>query len=142
MRSIGIPRHLIRLIGDLYTETEVEVQIEQGTTDWFPIQKFIRQGCILSWGLFNLYSEYIIRTAGLDDTETGVKIGGHKINNLQHTNDTAQLAENKDDMVQVLTRVKISSEKAGLKLNVKKTRVMGTGEQANILVDGEGIRTV
>jgi hypothetical protein len=82
IRNMGIPEHLIRLIRDLYTEQEAKVQVEQGATDWFPVQKSVRQGCILSPGLFNLYSEHIIRTVGLEDMEAGVKIGGQKINNL------------------------------------------------------------
>jgi hypothetical protein len=142
MINMGIPEHLIGVIRDLYTEQEAKVQVEQGTADWFPVQKGIRQGCILSPGLFNLYSEHIISTAGLEDIEAGVKIGGRKINNLRYADDTTLLAENKDDMVQLIKRVKISSEKAGLKLNIKKTRVMSIGEQGNILVDGEEIRTV
>jgi hypothetical protein len=82
MRSTEIPEHLIGFIRDIYTEQEAKVQVEQGATDWFPVQKGIRQGCILSPGLFNLYSKHIIRTAGLEDIEAGVKIGGRKINNL------------------------------------------------------------
>ena len=74
----GIPEHLIGLIRDLYTEQEAKVQVKPGTTVWFPVQKGVRQGCILSPGLFNLYSVYIIRTAGLEDIEAGVKIGGRK----------------------------------------------------------------
>jgi hypothetical protein len=92
--------------------------------------------------LFNLYSEHIIRTAGLEDVEAGVKTRGRKINNLRYAGDRALLAENKDDMVQLIKRVKINSEKAGLKLNIKKTGVISTGEQGNILADGEEIRTV
>jgi hypothetical protein len=142
MRNMGIPKHFIGLIRDLYTEQEAKAQVEQGATDWFPVQKGVRQGCILSPGLINLYSEHIIRTAGLEDIEAGVKIGGQKINNLQYADDTTLLAENKDNTVQLIKRVKISSEKADLKLNIKKTRVMSTGEQGNILVDSEEIRTV
>jgi hypothetical protein len=78
MRSMGIPEHLIGLLRDLYTEQEAKVQVEQGVTDWFPVHKGVRQYCILFPGLFNLYSEYIIRTAGLEDIEVGVKIGGRK----------------------------------------------------------------
>jgi hypothetical protein len=142
MRNMGIPEHLIGLIRNLYTEQEAKGHVEQGATDWFPVQKGVRQGCILSPGLFNLYSEHIIRTAGLEDIEASVKIGGRKINNLRYADDTTLLAENKDDMGQLMKRVKISSEKAGLKLNIKKTRVMSIGDQGNILVDGEEIRTV
>jgi hypothetical protein len=119
MRNMGIPEHVIGLITDLYTEQEAKVQVGQGTTDLFPVQKGVRQGCILSPGLFNLYSEHIVRTEGLEDIEAGVKIGGQKIKNLRYADDTTLLAENKDDMVQLIKRVKISSEKAGLKLNKK-----------------------
>jgi hypothetical protein len=118
----GIPEHLIGLIRDLYTEQEAKVQVKPGTTVWFPVQKGVRQGCILSPGLFILYSVYIIRTAGLEDIEAGVKIGGRKINNVRYADDTILLAENKDDMVQMIKRVKISSEKASLKLNIKKNQ--------------------
>jgi hypothetical protein len=113
---MGIPEHLIRLIRDLYKEQEAKVQVEQGATGWFPIQKGVTKGCILSLGLFILYSEYIIRTAGLDDIEAGVNIEGQKIN--YNTHDTTLLAENKDDMAQLIKRVKISSEKVGLKLKI------------------------
>jgi hypothetical protein len=89
-----------------------------------------------------LYSEHIIRTAGLEDIEAGVKIGGRIINNLRYADDTTLLSENTGDMVQLIKRVKISSLEAGLKLNIKKTKVMSTGQQGNILVDGEEIRTV
>jgi hypothetical protein len=142
MRNMGIPEHLIGLIRDLYTEQETKVQVEQGATHWFPVQKGVRQGCILSPGLFNLHSEHIVRTAGLEDIEAGVTIAGQKINNLRYAYDTILLAENEDDMGQLIKRVKISSEKVGLKLNIKKTRLMSIGEQGNILVDGEEIRTV
>jgi hypothetical protein len=111
MENMGIPEHLIGLIRDLYTGQETKVQVEQGATDCFPVQKGLRQGCILSPGLFNLYSEHIIRTAGLEDFEAGVKIAGRKINNLRCADDTTLLAENKDDMGQLIKRVKISSER-------------------------------
>jgi hypothetical protein len=104
MRNMGIPEHLIRLIRDLYTEQEAKVQVEQGATDWFPVQKGVRQSCILSPGLLNLYSEHIIRTARLEDIDAGVKIGGQKINNLRYADDTTLLAENKDDMGQLIKK--------------------------------------
>jgi hypothetical protein len=85
---------------------------------------------------------HIIRTSGLEHIEAGVKIQGRKINNIKYADDTTLLAENKDDMGQLIKRVKISSQKAGLKLNIKKTRVMSVGEQVNIIVDGKEIRTV
>jgi hypothetical protein len=133
---MGISKHLKALIRALYTEQEAKVQVEQDTTDWFPIQNGVRQGCTLSRGLFNLYSKYIIRTAGLEDMEAGVRIGGRKINNLRYTDDTTLLAETKEDMGRL---IKTGSKSA---VNLKKTRVMSTGEQANILVDGKEIITV
>jgi hypothetical protein len=114
MRNVGITKHLIGLIRrDLYTEQEAKVQVEQGATDWFPIQKGVRQGCILSPGPFNLHSENIIRTAGLEDMEAGVKIGG-RIINIRYAGDTTLLVENKEDVVKLIKRVKISSKKVGL----------------------------
>jgi hypothetical protein len=82
VRNMGIPEHLIVLIRDLYTEQESKVRVEQGITEWFPIKRGVRQGCILSPGLFSIYSEYTIRTAGLKEMEAGVRIGGQMVNNL------------------------------------------------------------
>jgi hypothetical protein len=111
MRSMGVPEHLIGLIRGLYTEQEAKVQVEQGATDWFQVQKGVRHGCILSPCPFNLYSKHNIRIAGLEDNEARVKIGGRKINNLRYADDTTLLAENKEDMVQLIKGVKISSER-------------------------------
>ena len=98
-----------------------------GTTDWFQIRKGVRQGCILSHCLFNLYAEYIMRNAGLDEAQTRIKIAQGNINNLRYADDTTFMAESEEELKNLLMKMKEVSEKVGLKLNIQKTKIMASG---------------
>ena len=115
---MGIPYHVTCLLRNVYTGQEVAVRTRHETTDWFQIGKGVHQGCILSPCLFNLYAEYIMRNAGLDEARAGVKIAGRNINNLRYADDTTFMAESKEELKSLLMKVKKESEKAGLKLNI------------------------
>ena len=119
---MGIPDHLTRLLRNLYAGQEATVRTGHGTTDWFQIGERVRQGCILSPCLFNLYAEYIMRNAGLEETQAGIKIAGRNINNLRYAYDTTLMAESKEELKSLLMKVKEKSEKVGLKLNINKDR--------------------
>ena len=121
---MGIPDHLICLLRKLYAGQEATVRTGHGTTDWFQIGKGVRQGCIQSPGLFNLYAEYITRHAGLDETQAGIKIAGRNINDLRYADDNTLRAESKEELKSLLMKVKEESEKVGLKLNIQNTRIM------------------
>ena len=108
------PDHILR---NLYAGQEATVRTGHGTTDWFQIGKGVHQSCILSPCLFNLYAEYILRNAGLDEAQAGIKIAGRNINNLRYADDTILLAESKEELKSLLMKVKEESEKASLKLN-------------------------
>ena len=110
---------------NLYAGQEATVRTGLGTTDWFQIGKGVRQGCILSPCLFNLYAEYIIRNAGLDEAQAGIKISGRNISNLRYANDTTLTAES-EELKSLLMKVKDASEKVGLKLNIQKTKIMAS----------------
>ena len=116
---MGIPDHPTCLLRNLYAGQEAAVRTEHGTTDWFQIGKGVRQGCILSPCLFNFYAEYIMRNAGLEETQTGIKIAWRNINNLRYADDTTILAEIKE-LKSLLMKVKEESEQVGLKLNIQK----------------------
>ena len=125
---MGIPDHLTCLLRNLYAGQEATIRTGHGTTDWFQIGKGVRQGCILSPCLFNLYAEYIIRNAGLDEAQAGIKIAGRNINNLRYADDTTLRAENEEELKSLLMQVKEESEKVGfLKLNIQKTKIMASG---------------
>ena len=102
---------------NLYAGQEATVRAGQGTTDWFQIGKGVRQGCILSPYLFNLYAEYIMRNTGLEETQAGIKIAGRNINNLRYADDTTLMAQSEKELKSLLMKVKVESEKVGLKLN-------------------------
>ena len=121
---MGTPDHLIFLLRNLYAGQEEIVRTRHGTTDWFKIGKGVRQGCIWSPCLFNFYAEYIMRNAGLDEAQVGIKIPGRNINNLRYANDTTLMAENKEELKILLMKVKDESEKPGLKVNVQKTKII------------------
>ena len=110
--------------------------------DWFQIVKGVCQGCILSSCLFNLYAGYIVRNAGLDEAQTGIKIAERNINNLRYADDTTLMAESKEDLKSLLMKVKEESEKVGLKLNIQKTKIMASGPFASWQIDGETTETV
>ena len=116
LKEMGIPDHLTCLLRNLYTSEEATVRTGHGTTDWFQIGTGVRQGCILSLCLFNLYAEYIIRNAGLDEAQAGIKIGERNINNLRYEDDTTLMAESEEELKSLLMRVKEESERASLKL--------------------------
>ena len=138
----GIPDHLTCLLRNLYAGKEATVRTGHGTTNWFQIGKGVRQGCILSPCLFNLYAEYIMRNAGLDETQAGIKIARRNINNLRYADDTTLTAESEEELKSLLMKVKVESEKVGLKLNIQKTKIMASGSISSWEIDGETVETV
>ena len=124
---MGIPDHLTCLLRNLYTGQETTVRTRHGTTDWFQIGKGVHQVCILSPCLFNFYAEYIMRNAGLEETKDGIKTARRNINNLRYADDTTLTAETEEELNILLMRVQDESEKAGLKLNIQKTKFMASG---------------
>ena len=115
---MGILDHLTFLFRNLYAGQEATVRTGHGTTDWFQIGKGVRQDCILSPCLFNFYAEYIMRNAGLEKAQAGIKIAGRNINNIRHADDTTLMAESEEELKSLLMKVKVESEKVGLKLNI------------------------
>ena len=124
---MGIPGHLNYLLRNQYTGQEATVRNGHGTIDWFQIRKGVHQGCILSACLFNIYAEYIKRNSGLYEAQAGIKIAGRNINNLRYAGDTTLMAESEEELKHLLMKVKEESEKAGLKLNIQKTKIMASG---------------
>ena len=120
-----IPDHLTCLLRNLYAGQEATAKTGHGTTDWFQIGKGVHQGCILSPCLFNFYTEYIMRNTALDEAQAAIKIAGRNINNLRYADDTTLMAESKKELKSLLMKVKEESEKAGLKLNIKKNKDHG-----------------
>ena len=116
---MGIPDHLTCLLRNLHEGQEATVRTGLGTTDWFQIGKGVKKGCILSPCLFNLYAEYIMQNARLDEAQAGIKIAGRNIDNLRYVDDTTLTAENKEELKSLLMKVKEKSEKVGLKLNIQ-----------------------
>ena len=139
---MGIPDHLTCLLRKLYAGQEAAVRPGHGTTDWFQIGKGVRQGCILSPCLFNFYAEYIMRNAGLEEAQAGIKIAGRNINNLRYADDTTLMAESEEELKRLLMKVKVESEKVGLKLNIQKTKIMASGPITSWEIDGEIVETV
>ena len=142
LKEIGIPDHLTCLLRNLYAGQEAKVRTGHGTTDWFQIGKEVRQGCILSPCSFNLYAEYIMRNAGLEEAQAGVKIAKRNINNLRYADDTTLMAESEEELKSLLMNVKEESEKFGLKLNIQKTKIMASGPITSWEIDGETVETV
>ena len=124
LKEMGIPEHLTCLLRNKYAGQEATVRTGHGTTDWFQIGKGVRQGCILSPCLFNLYAEHIIRNAGREETQAGIKIAGRNINNLRYADDIILMAESEEELNSLLMKVKEESENIGLKLNIQKTKTM------------------
>ena len=135
----GIPDHLTCLLRNLYAGQEATVRTGHGTTDWFQVGKGVRQGCVLSLCLFNLYAEYIMRNAGLEETQAGIKIAGRNINNLRYADDTTPMAESEEELKSLLMKVKEESEKVGLKLTIQRTKIMTSGSIASWQIDGETV---
>ena len=134
LKEIGIPDHLTCLLRNLYACQEATVR----TTHWFQIGKGVRQGCILSPYLFNLCAEYILRNAGLDEAQAGIKIAARNINNLRYADDTTLMAEN-EELKSLLMKVKEESEKVALKINIQKTKIMASGPITSRQINGETV---
>ena len=142
LKDMGIPDHLNCLLRNLYAGQEAMVRTVHGTTDWFQIRKGVRQGCILSPCLFNLYAEYIKQNARLDEAQAGIKIAGRNINNLRYADNTTLVAESEEELKSLLMKVKEESEKVGLKLNIRKTKIMASSPITSWQIDGETVETV
>ena len=130
---MGIPDHLLI---NLYAGQEATVRTGHGTTAWFQIGKGERQGCSLSPCLFNLYAEYILRNAGLEETQAGIKTAGRNISNLRYADDTTLMTDREEEVKSLLMKVKVESEKVGLKLNIQKTKIMASGPITSWEIDG------
>ena len=142
LKEMGIPEHLTCLLINLYAGQKATVRTECGTTDWFQIGKEVRQGCILSPCLFNLYAEYIMKNAWLDEAQAGIKITERNINNLRHADETTLMAESEEELKSLLVKVKEESEKVGLKLNIQKMKIMASGPITSWKIDWETVETV
>ena len=138
-RNIRPPDCLLR---NLYAGQEATVRTGHGKTGWFQIGKGVRQGCILSPCLFNFYAEYIMRNGGLDEAQAGIKIAGRNINNLRYADDTTLMAESEEELKSFLMKVNEECEKAGLKLNIQKTKIMASSPITSYQIDGEAVETV
>ena len=138
---MGIPDHLACLLRNLHAGEETTVRTEHGTTDWFQIGKGVRQGCVLSPCIFNLYAEYIMQNAGLDEAQAGIKIAERNISNLRCADDTTLMAESKEELKSLLMKVKKESEKVGLRLNIQKTKIMASGPIPSCQIHGETMET-
>ena len=139
---MGIPDHLTCLLRNLYAGKEATVRTEHETTDWLQIEKGESQGCIVSPCLFTLYAEYIMRRAGLDEAQDGIKVSGRIINNHRYADDTTLMAESEEELKSLLMKVKEESEKVDLKLNIQKTKIMASGPITSWQIDGETMQTV
>ena len=139
---MGIPDHLTCLLRNVYAGQEATVRTGHRKTDWFQIGKGVRQGCILSSCLFNFHAEYIMRNAGLEEAQAGIQIAGRNINNLRYADDTTLMAESEKELKSLLMKLKVESEKVGLKLNIQKTKIMASGPITSWKIDGETVETV
>ena len=142
LKEIGIPERLTWLLRNLYASQEATVRTGHETTDWFQIGKRVCQGCILSPCLFNFYAEYIMRNAGVEEAQAGIKIAGRNINNLRYADDTTLMAKREEELKSLLMKVKEESEQVGLKLNIQKTKIMASGPITSWEIDGETVETV
>ena len=142
LKEMQIPDHLTCLLRNLYAGQEATVRTGHGTTDWFQIGEGVHQGCILSPCLLNLYAEYIMRNVGLDETQAGTKITGRNINNLRYADDTTLMAESEEELKSLLMKVKETSEKVDLKLNIQKTKFMASGPITSWRIDGERMEII
>ena len=138
LKEMGIPDHLTCLLRNLYAGQEA-TKTGHGTIDCFQIVKGVHQGCILSPYLFNFYAEYIMRNAGLVETQAGIQIAGRNINNLRYADDTTLMAESEEELKSLLMKVKEEIENVGLKLNIQKTKIMASGRITSQQIDGETV---
>ena len=141
LQEMGIPDHQTCFLRNLYAGQEATVRTGHETTDWFQIGKGVHQGCILSPCLFNLNAEHIMKNAGLDEAQAGIKIARRNISNLRYADDTTLLSES-EELKSLLMKVKEESEKVGLKLNIQKTKNMASGPITSWQIDGETMETV
>ena len=141
-KETGIPDYLTCLLRNLFAGQEATVRTGHGTMDWFQIGKGVRQGCILSPCLFNLYAEYVMLNARLDEAQAGIKIARRNINNLRYADDTTLMAESDEELKSLLMKVRVDSEKAGLKLSIQKTKTMAFSPITSWQIDGERRKTV
>ena len=141
LQKMGLPDHLTCLLRNLYAGQEETVRTGHGTTDWSQIGKEVRQGCILSPCLFDLYAEYIMRNAGLEEAQAGIQIAGRNISNLRYAHDTTLMAESEEELKSLLVKVREESEKVGLKLNIQKTKILASGPITSRQIDGETMET-
>ena len=139
---MGIPDHLTYPLRNLYAGQAATVRTGHGTTDCFQIGNGVCQGYILSPCLFNLYAEYIMRNAGLEEAQAGINIAGRNINNLRYADDTTLMAESEEEPKSLLMKVQEESENVGLKLNIQKTKILGSGRITSWQIDGETVDTV
>ena len=142
LKEVGIPDHLTCLLRNRYAGQETTVRTGHETTDWFQIEKGVHQGSILSPCLYNLYAEYIMQNAGLDDSQAGIKIVGKNINNLRDADDTTLMVESEEELKSLLMWVKEESEKPGLKLSIRKTKIMASGLITSWQIKEEKVETV
>ena len=142
LKEMGIPDHLTCLMRNLYAGQETRVRTRPGTTNWFKIEKGVCQGCLLSPCLFNLYAEYIMQNARLDEAQAGIKIARRNIDNLRYADDTTLMTESKEELKSLLMRVKEQSEKASLKLNNQKMKIRASSPITSWQIDGGKVETV
>ena len=139
---MGIPEHLTCLLRNLYASQQATVRTGHGTTDLFQLGKGVHQGYILSPCLFNLYAEYIMRNAGLEEAQAGIKIARRNISYLRYADDTTHMAESEEELKGFLMKVKGESKKVGLKLSIQKTKIMASDPITSWQMDGETVETV
>ena len=139
LKEMGLTDHLTCLLRNLYAGQEATVRTGHGTTDWFQMRKGVSQGCILSPCLFNFYAESIMRNAGQNEAQAGIKIAGRNINNLRYAGDTTLMAESEEELKSLLIKVKEKSEKADLKLNIQKTKIMASSPITSWQTDGKTV---
>ena len=137
LKEMVMPDHLTCLLRNLFAGQEAKVRTGHGTMDWFKIGKGVRQDCILSPCLFNLYAEYIIWNARLDESQARIKLAKRNINNLRYADDTTLMAESEEELKSLLMKVKEESEKVGLKLNIQKTKIMASSPITSWQIDGK-----
>ena len=142
LKEMGIPDRLTCLLQNLYAGQEATVRTRYGTVDWFHIGKGVCQDCIVSSCLFNVYAEYIMWNARLDEAQAGIKITGRNINNLRYADDTILMAESKEELKSLLMKVKEESENIGLKLSIQRMNIMASGAIILWQIDGETMETV